>query len=84
MFLDMHDGLEYAQRLIHAANSFSTHTHTRVRTQRDEIAISKRNIRNSEHTYKLLKKQIAIPILLKRSEEEYINLSEKLFCILSF
>ena len=47
-------------------------------------AISEKNISNSETTYKLLKKQIAIPILLKRSLDEYSILSEKLFKILSF
>lgn len=40
-----------------------------------EHALSKKNIVYSKETYNLLQKQIAIPILLKRSLKEYENLA---------
>ena len=44
-----------------------------------EHALTKKNILNSKETYKILKKQIAIPIMLKRNLEEYQNLARTIF-----
>ena len=43
-----------------------------------EHAISKKNINYSKKTYKFLTKQIAIPILIKRSLKDYENLAENI------
>ena len=45
-------------------------------------ALSKSNIINSQETYKLLEKQIAIPIFLKRDLIEYENLAKEIIKIL--
>ena len=48
-----------------------------------EHALTKKNVLNSKKTYKILKKQIAIPIMLKRDLGEYQNLAKTIFQTLS-
>ena len=48
-----------------------------------EHALTKKNVLNSKETYKILKRQIAIPIMLKRDLKDYKNLAKIIFQTLS-
>ena len=46
-------------------------------------AIDKEQIENSKHTFEILNNQIALPILLKKSLENYQHIAEGIVSIIS-